>query len=75
MINAENSGAASYFSGNRNTFFRILWWIDHLEEQRLFVTDFFNNVKILSVTFDQYNAFLLNKMISFFKKILLTPNF
>ncbi len=34
---------------------------------------FFNNVKILSVTFDQYNAFLLNKMISFFKKNLADP--
>ncbi len=35
-----------------------------------------NNIKVFTVTFDQLNAFLLNKSINFiFKKILLNPNF
>ncbi len=32
------------------------------------------NMKVFTVTFDQFNAFLLNKSMNFFKKNYLSPN-
>ncbi len=42
-------------------FFRILWWIESSKEQHLFEI-FCNNVKV-SVTFLQFNASLINKVL------------
>ncbi len=51
-------------------FFKIIWWIENSKEQNLFETEIFcNNAKIFTVTFDQFNAFLLNKSSSFFKNV------
>ncbi len=47
-------------------FFRILWQIESSKEQCLFETEIFCN--IINVTFDQFNASLLNKSIN------LSPN-
>ncbi len=52
--------------------FGILWWTESSKEQHLFETEIFCNItNVFIVTFDQFNAFLLNKSINF----LLTPNF
>ncbi len=51
-------------------FFRILWWIDCLNERHLFEIEIFINSKIAYVftILDQFNAFLLNKNIESFKQ-------
>ncbi len=43
-----------------------------LKEQQLFKIDVFYKIIKVVVTFDQFNAYLLNKSIYFFKKIILT---
>ncbi len=41
-----------------------------LKEQQLFeIESFCNIINVFTVTFEQFNAFLLNKSINFFKKI------
>ncbi len=45
----------------------ILWWIEN--EEHLFKTEIFYNImNVFTVTFDQFNIFLQNKSIHFFKK-------
>ncbi len=69
MINVENSCAAQHFFGNWYIeFLRIIWWIESSKEQHLFEIEIFCNIiSVFTVTFDQFNASLLNKSI----KILL----
>jgi len=62
--------------------FKILWWIESSKEQHLFeIESFCNIINAFTVSFDQFNASLLNKSIHFFQKtknkktFLLTPNF
>ncbi len=47
-------------------FFRIIWWTESSKEQHLFETDY--------LTFDQFNASLLNKSNNFFQKIPTEPS-
>ncbi len=44
-------------------FFKILWWIERSKEQHVFEVEIFYNITLLyiNVTFDQFNASLLNK--------------
>ncbi len=50
-------------------FFRILWWIESSNEEYLFkILILYNIINVLTVTFDQFNAFFLNKSINFFWK-------
>ncbi len=66
VINVENS------STSRDIFVRIIWWIESLKEQHLFAVEIFSNIiNVFLVTFDKFNASLLNKSI----KILLPPDF
>ncbi len=51
-------------------FFKIHRWIESSKEQHLFETEIFCNIiNVLTVTFDQFNASLMNKSINFFLKI------
>ncbi len=44
--------------------FNVVWWIERLKEQYLFETEiFYNIIHLFTVTFDQFNASLLNKTI------------
>ncbi len=46
---------------------------NHSKDQHLFEVEILSNIiNVFAVTFDQINAFLLNKSINFFKKILPT---
>ncbi len=58
-----------------NSSFCILWWIDSLKEHNLFKIFYCNIINYFYVTFDQFDAFLLNKSINFLQKIILTPDF
>ncbi len=51
IINVKNSYAASYFCGNVDTFYLVGF---SSKEQYLF------EIEILTVTFDQFNASLMN---------------
>ncbi len=79
IINVENLLCYQIFLRKQYNilFFRILWWIESSKEQHLFEKEIFCNIIIngFTVTFDQFNASLLNKLINFqrAKKILLTP--
>ncbi len=42
-------------------FVLIIWWVESLKEHNLFEIDSFNNVKVFTVTYVQYNVSLLNK--------------
>ncbi len=58
-----------------NVFVEILincfqWGIKSSKEQQLFEIK-----KVFSVTFEQFNGSLLNRIINFFKKKVLTTNF
>ncbi len=47
-------------------YFRILWWIESSIEQHLFEIEIFPNIiNVFTVTFDQFNASLLNKSITY----------
>ncbi len=51
--------------------FRVLWWIESSKEQYLFKIDIFCNIiNTFTITFDQFNAFLLNISLHF----ILTSN-
>ncbi len=71
IISVENSCAAEYVSWC--IFFKIL---ESSEEQHLYEIEIFCNIIftvtlfVFTVTFDQFNASLLNKNIDFFKKHL-----
>ncbi len=64
IINVEHSRAAQYFCGNWYIlFFMILRWIESSKEQRLLEIGIFCNIiKVFNVTFDQFNASLMNKI-------------
>ncbi len=48
---------------------RILWWIENSKEQHLFETEILCNIiNVFTVTFDQFNAALLNKSVYLFQK-------
>ncbi len=66
-----------YFGAHfyENSYFCILWWIDSLKEHNLFKIFYCNIINYFYVTFDQFDAFLLNKSINFLQKIILTPDF
>ncbi len=67
IINVENSCAASYFCGF--FFFMILWWIGNSKEHYLFKVEvFYKILNVFTVTFDQFNVSLLNKIIISFKQ-------
>ncbi len=72
IINIENSCAARYFCGNWYILlFRIHRWIESSKEQHLFEIEIFCSIiNVFTVTFDQFNAFFLNKHI----QILPSPN-
>ncbi len=61
IINAENSCAAQYFCGNRDIFY--------------FSGYFCNIINVFTVTFDQFNASLINKSINFLKKVFWTQTY
>ncbi len=47
--------------------FRILWWIESSNEQHLFEREIIcNMINVFTVTFEQFNASLLNKNTHFF---------
>ncbi len=48
--------------------FRILWWSENKKEQHLFETEMICSINVFTVTFDQFNASLLNKSTNLFKK-------
>ncbi len=49
-------------------FFRILWWIESSKEHLFEIESFCNIINIFTVTFDQFNASLMNKSINFLEK-------
>ncbi len=50
-------------------FFMILWWIGHSKEHYLFKVEVFCKIlNVFTVTFDQFNVSLLNKIIISFKQ-------
>jgi len=56
-----------------NVFLQMIFFFDFFDgkKQPLFEIEIFVNIiKVFTVTFDQFNAYLLNQLI-----ILLTPNF
>ncbi len=68
IINAEIRFAAQYFCGNGDK----LHFHESSKEQHLFEIEIFSNIiNVFAVTFDQFNASLMNKSINFFR----TPNF
>ncbi len=57
-------------------FFRIHRWIESSEEQHLLKLEIFCNIiNAFTVTFDQFNAFLMNKSINFLFFICTDPKF
>ncbi len=48
-------------------FFRFFWWIKSSEKQHLSEIEIFCNIiNVFIITFDQYNASLINKTINFY---------
>ncbi len=52
------------FLWNLSYLFRIFWWIESSKEQHLFEIEIFCGINVCTVTFDQFNASLLNKSIN-----------
>ncbi len=72
IINVENSCAVIFMWKPWYNSFRILW-IENSKEQSLFEIEIIcNNINVFTVTFDQFNASLLNKSNNIFKKQHLT---
>jgi len=59
------------------TIFFIFYFFDGKKQPLFEIEIFVNIIKVFTVTFDQFNAYLLNQLISYKKNqnILLTPNF
>ncbi len=55
--------------------FRIFWWIESSKELHLLEIEIiFNIINVFTVTFDPFDESLLNKNITLFFFMLLTPN-
>ncbi len=61
VINVENSCAAAYFCGSDIFQDSLMMMIESSKEQRLFETEIFITNYVFTVTFDRFNASLLNK--------------